>query len=107
MGQKNSKPSDIAGNWPFCLLSTKDPPPKKKKQNPQKEGLDDVRWPFGPPHLNLNLPKPKPNHPPPQKKNKKQKNNTPTPPKRKRKTSLLPKNAFFNLPENYSKTQKP
>ena len=28
-----------------------------KKLPPQnKEGLDDVRWPFEPPHLNLNLP---------------------------------------------------
>ena len=51
------------------------PPPKKKKtkekrkkqtkESKPKEGLGDVRWPFGPPHLNMNLPElPKNNHPP-------------------------------------------
>ena len=36
------------------------PPKNKQKQNPKKEGLGNVRLPFGLPHLNLNLQKDQP-----------------------------------------------
>ena len=59
------------------------------------EGLGDVRWPFGPLHLNLNLPKPKP----------KRKNF-----QRKRKTNKNKKHvfehAFVDLPDKFSETYK-